>query len=380
MPRARHVLLNALFLDPYVSGGPETYLRGLAPALREARPKAMLTVATTRRGAASLRKAGWPSAGIAVRELPCDEGERTRRQLAEQVMLPRLGRRLRSEVLHSLASVAPLSVRGLTHVITLHDINFIHHPTFNPITSWGMRQVVPRAARRADALIAVTAVARDDICATLGLRPDRFVVIPHGGAEVTNGPVDTQETRRRFAIGRDRVVLCVGAKRPHKNQEILIHALGHLPPDIRLVLAGHAEPYEQRLRALARELGLNERVVFVDWVAEEDLEALWSIAGVAAFPTLAEGFGFPVLEAMARGVPVAASDLPVLREVADGWPNYFDPRDPADACRAILQALEDPPDPAVGRGLASRFTWSAAAEATWSVYDRALGKFPGVGR
>jgi glycosyltransferase involved in cell wall biosynthesis len=77
---------------------------------------------------------------------------------------------------------------------------------------------------------------------------------------------------------------------------------------------------------------------------------------------------------MAHGVPVAASDLPVLREVGDGWPTYFDPSDPADAARAILAALADPPNPAVGHSLASRFTWTAAAEATWDVYDRAIGQ------
>ncbi len=376
MARATNVVLNALFLDPDASGGPETYLRGLAPALQDARSDASLTVATTRRGADSLRQAGWPERGIPICELPCNEGQRLRRQVSEQLLLPRLARSLRAGVLHSLASVAPIRVKGVAHVVTLHDVNFIHHSTFNPVTSWGMGRIIPRAARHANALIAVTATARADICATLDLPAERFTVVPHGGAEnVQPHHEDGREIRQRFGLGSDRVLLCVGAKRPHKNQALLIRALEHLPPNLRLVLAGHAEPYEQTLRALVDELGLNRRVIFADWVSQEDLESLWSVATVAAFPTLAEGFGFPVLEAMARGVPVAASDIPVLREVADSWPEFFDPRDPADAARAILEVLAHPPEPDRGRRLAARFTWPAAAEATWAVYDRAQTSF-----
>ena len=379
--RTGNVVLNALFLDPSASGGPETYLRGLAPALREVRPEARLTVATTRRGAASLRGIGWPDAGIAVRELPCDEGERIKRQFAEQILLPRIARELRADVLHSLASVAPIRVRGLAHVITLHDVNFIHHATFNPITSWGMRQVIPKAAHGADALIADTVTSRDDVCATLGLSVGAFSVIPLGvDVNEASHRTSERELRARLRLGDGRVALCVGAKRPHKNQAVLIRALRALPSDLRLVLAGHPEPYEASLRSLTRELGLEERVLFADWVSEEDLEGLWSIASVAAFPTLAEGFGLPILEAMARGVPVAASDLPVLREVADDWPVYFDPNEPGDVARAVVQVLEHPPDPAVATKLASRFTWRATAEATWSVYDWATANHRVAGR
>jgi glycosyltransferase involved in cell wall biosynthesis len=368
-----HVVLNALFLDPGASGGPETYLSGLVPALRQIRPEGRLTVISTRRGAAALRADGWPEEGIEVRQLACDDGERVRRQLAEQVALPVLARHLRADVLHSLASIAPIRAPGLAHVITVHDVNFIHHSTFNAVTSWGMAQVVPRAARHADALIADTAVSRDDVCATLGLNPADFTVVPLGAESPERSrPAPEAELRRRFGLGDGRVVVCVGAKRPHKNQAVLVRALPHLPGDVRLVLAGHAEPYEETLRAQARELGVAGRVVFAGWVADADLEGLWALAEVAALPTLAEGFGLPLIEAMARGVPVAASELPVLREVGGDWPAYFDPRDPADAARAIRTLLRNPPDTGAGRRWAQRYTWPTAAAATWAVYDRAV--------
>lgn len=379
--RARCVALNALFLDPAVSGGPETYLRELAPALREARPESQLTVITTRRGAASLRAAGWPEQGLQVRLLPCDDGQRLRRQWAEQVLLPFLAQRIGAQVLHSLASVAPIRVpSSVAHVITVHDVNFLRHPTFNRITTWGMGQVVPRAARRADGLIADAASSRTDTCATLHIAPSSFTVIPLGvAAPAERTAPDHERLRARFGLRGRRLVLCVGAKRPHKNQELLLRALLHLPQDVDLVLAGHAEPYELILRRLADQLGISNRVSFAGWVEPAELEGLWALADVAAVPTRAEGFGLPVLEAMARGVATAASDLPVLREVAEDWPRYFNPDDAEDAAAAICSLLENPPDPESGRSRAARFTWQACAEATWGVYDRALARRAGFG-
>jgi glycosyltransferase involved in cell wall biosynthesis len=328
---------------------------------------------TTISGAGALRDTGWPGLGIRVLRLPCEDGQRARRQIAEQIMLPRVARQLGADVVHSLASVAPIQVPGIAHVITLHDVNFIHHRTFNPVTSWGMRQVIPRAARHADALIAGSATARDDVCATLGLSAERFTVVPHGAQSPHRmEAADPADLRARFSLGAGPVILCVGAQRPHKNQALLLRALCELPADVRLVLAGRAEPYAQTLRALARELDLDDRVVFAGWVDDEDLEGLWALAQVAAVPTLAEGFGMPVLEAMARGVPVAASDLPVIHEVADDCPAYFNPQDPHAAAQAIARLLTEPPDPAPAQRRAATFTWSAAAEATWAVYDRAL--------
>lgn len=373
MPAPRHVLLNALFLDPAGSGGPETYLRGLAPALREAHPEVRLTVATTVSGAAALRRDGW-DAWCAVRALPCEEGQRVRRQAAEQLLLPVLARRAGADLVHSLASVAPIRVPGVRHVITVHDVTFFRRRTFGAVTTFGMRQVVSRAARRADGLIAVTAVARDEICAELGLPAARFAVVHHG-ADPGRRPDPAAEAtvRHRYGLGERRVVLCVASKRPHKNQELLVRAAPLLPDDVAVVLAGHPEPYDAELRALAASLRAERRVVFADYVPDADLEALWGLAGCAALPTRAEGFGMPALDALRRGVPVAASDLPVLREVADDLPRWFDPDDPAGAAAAIVAALEDPGDAATaGPAWAARFTWEAAARGTWTAYERAL--------
>lgn len=364
-------MLNALFLDPHVSGGPETYLRGLAPALARAEPDARLTIVSTVSGAAALRADGW-EAWASIRSLPCEDGQRLRRTWAEQWLLPRLARRLGADLLHSLASIAPVRA-GISSVVTVHDVTFMVRRTFNPVTTVGMSTIVRRAAHRADSLIAVSSAARDEICSVLGLDRSAFLVVPHGaGRPPRVEPPSERSLRDKYRLGDAQVVLCVAAKRPHKNQELLLRALPSLPDETVLVLVGHPEPYEQRLVDVASELGLNGRVRFTCYVSDEELEGLWRLASCAAFPTLAEGFGLPVLEAMSRGVAVACSDIPVLREVGGDVAHYFDPRLPADAATAVRAAWDDKGAAAAGRERAALFSWERSARGTWAAYERAL--------
>jgi glycosyltransferase involved in cell wall biosynthesis len=364
-------MLNALFLDPSVSGGPETYMRSLVPALARERPAARLTVVTTRSGAAALRRDGW-SEWADVRELPCEDGQRVRRMWAEQLLLPRLARRLRPDVVHSLANLAPLRP-GVPAAVTLHDVTFVLRRTFSRTTTVGMKEIMMRAARRADSLITSSTAARDEICAVFGLDPANVAVVPHGAGRPPDvDPVPEVELREKHALGARRVVLCVAAKRPHKNQGLLLRALGHLEEDVVVVLAGHAEPYEDELRAEAARLGAQDRVRFLEYVPDAELEGLWRLADCAAFPTLGEGFGLPVIEAMARGVPVACSDLPVLREVGGDVPHYFPPDDPVAAAAAIEAARADDRARTAGPRRAARFTWEESARLHWEAYERAL--------
>jgi glycosyltransferase involved in cell wall biosynthesis len=232
--------------------------------------------------------------------------------------------------------------------------------------------VVGRAARHADGLVTASRVARDEICDELGLDPLAFTVVHHGAdLDSAASPAPEGEVRARYALDGARIVLCVATKRPHKNQEVLVRAMPQLDEDVVLVLAGHPEPYDAELRELAGSLGVSGRIRFADYVPAADLEALWRMAGCGAFPTLAEGFGIPVVEAMARGVGVAVSDIPVLREVAGDVPRFFDPYDTDAAAKAIRATLADPSAGARGPARAARFTWAAAAEGTWSAYQRA---------
>jgi len=367
--RLRSVGLNALFLGPGQSGGPETYLRGLVPALAREFSETRFVVVTTRAGAVALRRDGWTDFAE-IQAFPVDEGERARRLAWEQAVLPWQARRRGFDILHSLASIAPVWTATPT-VITLHDVTFLRIRTFSRATTLAFRMTVGPAARRADALLTGSAAARDEICSLLGLDRGRFLVVPHGPGRPAGKPADEEIVRAAFELVGRRVILCVGAKRPHKNQEVLIRAMTSLSGDTVVVLVGHPEPYDAELRSLAAELEIADRIRFVDFVPDSELEALWRIADCAAFPTLGEGFGLPVLEAMARGVPVACSDIAVLREVGADVPFYFDPCDPRSAAAAIVAALADGERIPAGKERASGFTWENAARGTFEAYERA---------
>jgi glycosyltransferase involved in cell wall biosynthesis len=369
MTRLRVLAVNGMFLDPGVSGGTETYLRNLLPEIAAERPGLRIRIFTTGRGARALTADGWTE-WADVSALPAEEGRRLRRLAAEQALVPWAVRGGRVDVLHSMGNTGPL-LSPAPHVMTVHDVTFLTTGTLSRAGRLAHRVVVTPAARRADRLIAISEAARAEISRVLRVPPERFTIVPHGPGATPSEPLPEADVRARHRLDGRRVVLCVAAKRPHKNQEALLRALPALPGDTVVVLAGHAEAYDERLRALAADLGVADRVRFVGYVPDAELEGLWRLAACAAFPTTAEGFGLPVVEAMRRGVPVACSDLPVLREVGGDVPRYFDPADPADVAATVRQAMIAGYD-RTGVERAARFTWRAAAQRTLDAYERAL--------
>jgi glycosyltransferase involved in cell wall biosynthesis len=362
--------LGALFLDPGVSGGSETYLRALVPALLEGFPDVRFELATTRRGAEALAREPWMDS-LTLLRLPCDDDEPVRRTVVEQMLLPRLARRRGWDVLHSLSNRGPVRVTPGS-VVTVFDVIFFHHRTMGLVSTHGMRWAVRGAVAGADAVIAISEAAADDIAATLRVDRSKITAIPLGPGREPSTP--DFAAVRRLRLQDKRIVLCVAAKRPHKNQALLLEGLPALPADVQVVLAGHDEGYGSELEARARALGVAERVHLVGYLPDAELEGLWAAAACACFPTRAEGFGLPVLEAMRRGVPVACSDIPVLREVAGDVAHLFDPSDPRAAAAAIAAALEDDAAGAAGRERAAGFTWERVASRTFSVYERVAGR------
>jgi glycosyltransferase involved in cell wall biosynthesis len=370
VPPVRHVALSALFLEPGRSSGTETYVRGLVPALAREVPELELTVLSTRRGAAALRADGWTDFARIV-HFPFDEGQRARRLLAEQVGVALASLRRRADVLHSMASTGP-AWPGVRSVVTLHDVTFFRMQTFGRATTLAMRGSTLAGVRAADALVAVSAAARDEACEVLGLPRERFSVVPNGPGRAPGAAAPAAEVAAELGLEQRRVVLCVGAVRPHKNQRQLVEALPHLPADVAVVLVGAHELGADDLAPLAERLGVADRFRAPGYLADEKVEALWGMASCAAFPTRAEGFGLPVLEAMRRGVPVACSDLPVLHEVGGDVPHYFPLDDAAATAAAIAAAMADGGAADAGRERARAFSWEAAARGTVAAYERAL--------
>jgi glycosyltransferase involved in cell wall biosynthesis len=172
-------------------------------------------------------------------------------------------------------------------------------------------------------------------------------------------------------------VLCVSAKNPHKNLGRLIEAFAALGASgAVLVIAGAPSPHEQELHRRAAQLGVEDRVRILDWVSEADLEGLYALARCVAYPSLMEGFGLPVLEAMRRRVPVACASTSAVGEVADGAAELFDPVDVDSIRRALDRVLSDDTRrrELIERGLgrAAGFTWEATARATLESYRRAI--------
>jgi glycosyltransferase involved in cell wall biosynthesis len=238
-----------------------------------------------------------------------------------------------------------------------------------------MRVLVPAAARRSHRIIVDAASTREDLATHLVTDPAQVDVIPLG---VTPSPPVTPtpetELRARMGLGEGPVLLSVSAKRPHKNLARLLDAVALMERRPKLVLPGYATPHEAELRAQATALGLD--VVFCEWLSREDLEGLYALAAVFVFPSLYEGFGLPVLEAMARGVPVATSARGSLAEVAGDAALVFDPEDPAAIRAAIERLLTDRAEAdrlrAAGRERAATFAWERTAELTARSYERVL--------
>jgi glycosyltransferase involved in cell wall biosynthesis len=372
-----HVGLNLIFLVPGETGGMEVVARELVPELVAAAPDTRFT-AFVNREAAAAGDGPWGDLLPAV-TVPVNARDRVQWVLGEQALLPLLAARAGVELVHSMASTAPVWGR-FRRVVTVHDLIYARFPDAHAgLRDRGMRVLVPGAARRSDRVIADSHSTRDDLVALLGLDPARIDVVPLGlGTVRREEPPPERDVRARLQLGEREVVLSLSAKRPHKNLLALIGALARIAPERRplLVLPGYPTAYESELRARAVALGVAEDVRFPAWVSSAELEGLWSIARAFVFPSLYEGFGLPVLEAMARGVPVACSNASSLPEVAGDAALLFDPRDESGIAEALRRLLDDDALRErlreLGLARARRFTWERTARLTLESYTRAM--------
>lgn len=374
--------INALFLEPGISGGSETYLRGLVPALARLRPELRIAVFTTRAGVAALSESGWNAFADLV---PVGVGRDSRgtRLVGELLSIPRLAAARGCSVLHSLANMGPLRSR-VPSVLTVLDSTYMTTNTLGLVGTTALRRLVPRAVRAADARITISAAARQEISRALRV-PERSLDVVHLGVDSPpEAPTSEERVRSHFGLGPGKVILSVGAYRPHKNQSILIRALTNVDEESLLVLVGPPARGRERLASLVAELNLSSRVRLLGTVSGSDLEGLRRIASCEVSPSLVEGFGLPPLEAMSRGVPVVCSDIPAHREIVADAGVFFDPLDAdsaATAIRSAMRATRQSTEAGIAR--ARLFTWERTARETLSVYERAASAsllHPGGGR
>ena len=376
-----HVGLNLIYLVPDETGGPEIYARELIPALRAVAPEVRFTAFVNREAASS----GGPWIDeIDHVEMPLRAANRLNWVRGEQLMLPRWARRAGVDLVHSLANTGP-TWGGFARVTTIHDLLYMMVPEAHfGLRGRGMRVLVPAAARRSDRVIAISASTRDDVVARLHLPADRVDVVPQGvGVTTTDQAMSEAEFRDRFELGNRRVLLSVSTKRAHKNLRRLLEAHALVPGEQRplLVLPGYPTPHEAELRELARDLGVSGDVRFLGWLTSSELEGLYAAAESFVFTSRYEGFGMTVLEAMARGVPVAASRASAIPEVAGDAALLFDPDSTEEIAGAIRSLIGDEELRArlaeAGRNRAAQFSWERTARGTLETYRRALeGRSP----
>jgi glycosyltransferase involved in cell wall biosynthesis len=374
-----HVGLDLIFLVPGETGGMEVAARELIPALIEQAPPNTRFTAFINREAAAAR-APWGDQLPAV-TVPVNARNRVQWVLGEQTLLPRLAARAGVDLVHGLGSTGPLWGRFL-RVVTVHDLIYARFPDAHPgIRDKGMRLLVPAGIRRSDRVIVDSDSTRRDLIELVGVDAERIDVVPLGlGTVRREEPLPEEEIRSKFGLGSRRVLLSLSAKRPHKNIAALIEALALIPDEQRplLLLPGYPTWHEQELRERAVNAGVAADVRFLGWVSGAEIEGLWGVAEVFVFPSLYEGFGLPVLEAMARGVPVACSNASSLPEVAGEAALMFDPHDRSAIAAAAERLLGDQALAerlrAEGRARAQMFTWERTARLTLESYARAASE------
>ncbi len=307
-------------------------------------------------------------------------------RLRQQIALPRLARALRLDLYHSPYYLIPY-VMPCPTVVTIHDLIPYLYPDSlpNPRLSGVFAAAIRLALRRAAWVLVDAASTRDDLARVMRADPARVTAAPLA-ADASFHPASPDEIaalRARLGLGAP-YLLYLGINKPHKNLPRLVEAWAALPADLRagrqLVLAGREDPRYPQARELAARLGLGGEVRFLGAVAGDDMPALYSGALGFVFPSVYEGFGLPVLEAMACGAPTACANTSSLAEIvgdassADAPALLFDPHDVASLRDALARLLADDALrqrlSAAGQARARAFTWERAAEETIGVYRR----------
>lgn len=273
--------------------------------------------------------------------------------------LPRLLRQLRPDLAHFLYAIPP--GYGGRAVVTIHDLSYERLPDVMGFRDRLLfRTQVPRSARRADRVLTGSELTKRDLIERYAVAEERIVVTPYG-VDPFYGP-DGPRREGHYA-------LFVGAIQPRKDPVGAIEALALLNSDLRLVLVGPEKSGGQEVRATIQRLGMGDRVELAGHVERDELAALYRGAACLVFPSRYEGFGLPIVEAMASGTPVVAARAGAVPEVAGDAAVLVEPGDPVALAGGIERALADRERLVVaGFERARRYSWVETARQTLDVY------------
>jgi glycosyltransferase involved in cell wall biosynthesis len=328
---------------------------------------------------------------VAVANYPVRLASRTTEQpfsriFVEQVETPRMLRELRADLYHGLGFVAPLRAPCPT-IVTVHDLSFVTQPRAH---KWFNRTYLSlataRSCRRAARVIAVSVWTKRDVERRFSVAADKIDAIPHGVDHEHFKPLPPAEIaafRAQHGIG-DHAIFFLGSLEPRKNLPALIEAFSILDSrfsilDFQLFIGGSPGWKYDDIFKRIQSLGLGDRVKLLGRVSDEELPKWYGACAVFAYPSLYEGFGLPVLEAMACGAPVVTSNVTSLPEVVGDAGIMIEPTDAKALADALSRVLNDDALHATmrskGIARAAQFTWRRTAEMTIESYRRVIGNW-----
>jgi glycosyltransferase involved in cell wall biosynthesis len=370
--------LNLLFMIPDVVGGTETYARGLLEGFRRLRPNHEFVIFLNR------ESSGWvpdDGAGFKVVVCPVNAVSRSRRYAYEHLLLRREVRRHGIDLLHSLGYTSPVFLACPT-VVSVHDLNFRAFGSLMPLPRRLMLSLaVKQAVVHSDKVITISEFSRQEILRTYNVAAEK-VVVTYLAADFQPPEPESHDATETFAgmeWMREPYIVAFSHTYPNKNLPRLLEAFSEAKRlrkfAQRLVLIGH--PYlSEDWTPFTRDLVERRDVIWAGYLERRHMFSVLRRADFLVFPSFYEGFGLPVLEAMAVGVPVVCSRAASLPEVAGTAAVYFDPFSVADIAEKIVSVATNAPLRDDLRRMGSenlkRFSWKKTAEETVAVYDELL--------
>lgn len=282
-----------------------------------------------------------------------------------------------TDIYHGLSAELPMAgkPRDTGYVVSVHDLIFMRFPDlYKPLDRRIYLKKTAAACSRADRIIAISEQTKRDLVSFLSVTEEKIDVVYQNCDAAFGIPVAAERIemiRQRYHLPQ-KMLLCVGTIEKRKNAGIILKAMAHLPPDVHLVLVGRPTAYQAEIDRIIAKYNLSSRVHILHQVPFADLPALYQMAEIFVYPSIFEGFGIPVIEALNAGTPVIAATGSCLEEAGGPDSSYFEPEDEQALSRQVLSLWEDSRRRAeqvqAGRRYAARFSAQRFAEDTMKVY------------